>query len=1107
MTCSESGLVAVRRTKRRLLLTGGLVALAAGSLAASPAAAPVRPIRFDHLSIEQGLSQSTVMDILQDRRGYVWLATEDGLDRFDGISFKVYKHDPADAASLPSSFVWAVAEDATGNLWIATSDGLATLDTASDRVVRQDKLAGQHIRALRFAAKQRALWVGTRDAGLLRLDLATGGLTRFAHDAADAASLSDNRIYAIYVDSKDRLWVGSDGGLDLLNADGKGFAHFAPRPSDPSSLSEAKVRAIIEDDAGALWVGTFSGGLNRLDPRTGRCEHFKHDANVAGSLGHDQVRAILQDADHRLWIGTSGGLELFDPGRRLFVHYRQDPKDPWSLADDHVLALTQDRGGVLWVGTRVGGANKWNPLSWQFGHVAPAPGNPAGLGSGNVTSISEDRAGRLWIGTFDAGLYVMERGSGRMSAYRHDPKNSRSLASDQVMALRHDHHGDLWIGTLDAGLDRLSVTTGAFKHFRGDTKQPDGLSANGITSILEDRDGQLWLGTYGGGLERLDPETERFAHFRHDPQNPASLSGDRVSGLAESADARVWVGTWEKGLDLLDPRTSRFQHFEHRPGDPNSLPSNTVYCPFVDAAGQLWVGPHGGLSHLLPGGNTFQTLTTRSGLISDVVYGIRSDGRGRLWLSTNNGLSCLDPRTSELTHYGLSNGLQASEFNFGAWYQSARGELFFGGINGFNAFMPDRLRQVEQVPPVVLTSLTVDHRPLAGPPDQARQVSLGFRDKVLTFELAALDFTAPARNRFTYQLEGFDPEWVPLVGRRTVTYTNLNAGRYTFRVRAANSDGRWNNDGLTVGVDVAAAPWATWWAFAAYFLLLVGCVLAVVLRQQQKFAREAEYAHQLELRVQERTRELSERQLELERVNHELAQASITDSLTGLANRRFLTEYVEREVALLQRRHRRSTEENTGEELVDLAFVMIDLDHFKAVNDSAGHAVGDAVLCQMPELLKSAVRASDVVVRWGGDEFLLVARELSGEGLAELAERIRSRVAQHVFEVGEGRVVRMSCCVGFACYPFFKEQLDALTWEQVISTADRAMYVAKVSGRNAWVGFHPGIATPSLQGLFGAICHSTQQLVKDGTLRVSSSMSDSGTLVWDSPEQDTVSAG
>jgi diguanylate cyclase (GGDEF)-like protein len=1075
---------------------GGLLAVALLSLETVALAAPVRPIRFERLSLEQGLSQSTVMDVLQDRTGYVWLATEDGLNRYDGVSFKVYKHDPADPASLPSSFVWALAEDAAGNLWAATSSGLATWHRDSDRVVRHEALAGRYLRALQFAPKENALYIGTRDAGLVKLELAGGRTTRLAHDPADPKSLSDDRIYALHVDGQDRLWVGTDGGLNVLDAGGASFERFVPS-ADAKSLSDAGVRAIAEDGSGALWIGTAKGGLNRLDPGRGTFDRFRHDPKLADSLAHDQVRAILLDADQRLWIGTSGGLDLFDADRQAFRHYGHIPANPASLADEHVLSLAQDRGGVIWVGTRLGGVHKWRPLAWQFGHVAPDAANPKALRSGHVTAFSEDRAGRLWVGTFDAGLYVMDRTNSEMTGYRPDPKNPRTLASDKVAALLHDHQGDLWIGTFDSGLDRFSAATGQFKHYRSDPKRPEGLSHNGVTSILQDGDGRLWLGTYGGGLERLDPRTERFTHYRNDAENPESLSGDRVSSLAESPTGGLWVGTMEKGLNLLDPRSGRFRRYEHKPGDAGSLPSNSILSLYTDAAGGLWVGARGGLSHLAAEASAFRTYTTRHGLPSDVVYGIRSDRQGRLWLSTTNGLASFDPSKGTFRAYGVSDGLQAIEYNFGAVYQSPSGELFFGGINGFNAFVPDRLRQAGQPPPVVLTTVAVGHQPLPGPADQTRRISLGFRDKVLAFDFAALDFSAPDRNRFSYKLEGFDPDWVPLSGGRSVTYTNLPAGSHTFRLRAANSDGRWNEEGLSVAVEVAAAPWLRPWAIAVYLALLAGGGLVVARRQRRKLELEIEYARTLELRVQERTQQLSARQLELERANFELAQASITDSLTGLANRRFLTEYLEREVPLLHRRYRRLAEGKLASDMLDMAFIMVDLDHFKNINDSSGHAAGDAVLKHLKDVLQSVSRSSDIIVRWGGDEFLMVARDLSGDGLAELAERIRRRVAEQVIDVGEGRVARTTCSIGFACYPFFREQLDALSWEQVISVADRALYVAKASGRDAWVGFHPGIAALPIERLFNAICHGTQQLVREGTLRVSSSLTGIRKLSWD----------
>ena len=342
-----------------------------------------------------------------------------------------------------------------------------------------------------------------------------------------------------------------------------------------------------------------------------------------------------------------------------------------------------------------------------------------------------------------------------------------------------------------------------------------------MTSILEDRDGRLWLGTYGGGLERFDPETERFTHFRHDPTDPTSLSGDRVSSLAEAADGRLWVGTMEKGLNLLDPRTGRFERFEHRPGRSRqpALGRRPRACTWTRRERSGWARTAASATCRRTAAPS-RPSPRATACPSDVVYGIRSDRQGRLWLSTNNGLSCFDPRSGQFTNYGVSDGLQASEFNFGAWYQSTSGELFFGGINGFNAFVPDRLRQLAQAPPVVLTSVSVDHRPLGGPADETQQIRLGFRTRC--WASSSPPSTSPPRSATgsPTSSRASTRSGCPSAGRRDVTYTNLNPGRYTFRLRGANSDGRWNEEGLAVAVDVAAAPWATAWAYAGYSLLL-----------------------------------------------------------------------------------------------------------------------------------------------------------------------------------------------------------------------------------------------------------------------------------------------
>ncbi len=1064
-------------------------------LGASPAVGgPVKPIRFDRLSLEEGLSQSTIVCLFQDSRGFVWIGTEDGLNRFDGLSFRIYKHDATDPGSLPANFVFAIDEDPDGNLWVATDGGgVAILDRETDRFRRLEGLPGEHIRALRVF--DGAVWIGTRDSGLVRFDLEAKSMARFVHEEGKPTSLSDDRIFVIHADGNGALWIGTDAGLNRFDRASRDFKRFTHEPGNPASLPHGRVRSIAEDDAGALWIATNGGGVSRLDVATGGFKSFRHDPKDPTSLAHDRVRAVLTDSDGRLWVDTARGLDLLDSSHGEFVHYANDRTDPHSLADPDVMSLAQDRGGVLWVGTRMGGLHKWNPLSWQFGHVAPDPDDPNGLAGDKVTGISEDRAGRLWVSLFGVGVQVINRKTGETTRYRHNPEDPTSLSSDRVTALFHDRQGVLWVSTVDGGLNRFDADSGTFKRFRHDPSRQDSLGADGTMAVFEDRSGRLWVGTYGGGLNRFEPATETFTRFRHDPEDPKSLGSDRVTVVGEGFEGELWIGTDGGGLNRYDRRTRTFEHFTHDASNISSIGSDTVYSLYMSPKGVLWIGTRNGLSRLDAETGSFTTVTTRDGLPNDVIYGIRPDLSGRLWLSTNHGLSCYDPGSGETRNFSARHGLQHNEFNFGASHHSLTGELFFGGINGFNAFFPDRLAFNRHAPDVVLTAIRKDYRPVDRPPDAIDSLELGPWDQAVTFEFAALDYTAPEHSRFAFMLEGFNDDWVELTHARHVTYTSLAAGDYTFRLKAANSDGVWNEEGLTLPLTVSPPPWKTSWAFGAYSLMLAGSIVGFVQVQRRKVEREAEYNRILEQQIQERTRELTDRKLELERVNRKLAKASITDTLTGLANRRFLMDYIEKEAALVRRRYREFDDGTLTHDSLDLAFMMVDLDNFKTINDAAGHAAGDSVLRQLRDILDDACRSSDIAIRWGGDEFLIVARESNQDKLQSLAERIRSRIAEHLFEIGSGRVVKTTCSIGYACYPFMRSRMEALSWEQVISVADRALYVAKNSGRNAWVGFH-STETTGPDGLLATLTQDPAVLTENGTIEVRTSFTSDDKLVW-----------
>jgi ligand-binding sensor domain-containing protein/GGDEF domain-containing protein len=953
------------------------------------------PMRFGHVTTEQGLSQADVMTVMQDSVGYMWFGTENGLNRYDGYEIRRYERTHGQPDGLSHDFIWKIAEDKAGNLWLATDGGgVARWNRATDDftnyrhdAVDANTIGSNNVRTLLIDADG-SVWLGTRDRGLDQLDPASGKVTHFRYDAAKPSSLSNDSVYAIFADSAGQLWVGTDGGLNRLDRASGEFARYQNSAARPESLSDDHVRAIFKDRQGRLWVGTERGGLNQLNPATGGFQHYRHSPDSPTSLSHDHVRAFLEDADGRLWVGTADGLDLMDREAGKFTRFARDDTDPTSLRDNYIMSLYQDRSGMLWVGTRSGGVSKWNPRSWSLGYS-----DAKWLNHANITAFADDGHGHLWIGTFGGGLGLIDSSHGgiapQTSTYRHSER-SNSLSDDRVMALLVDRDEMLWIGTMGGGLDLFNPADGRFTTFRHDPADPTTLGADAIMSLFEDRDGNIWIGTFGGGLTLYDHSTRRFTRFAADPSDPASLGSPRVTAIAQDKSGAIWVGTDGGGLNLLDRTTGTFHQYRHDSSQARTLSADTVFALHVDHAGNIWVGTQGGgLDRVVgsasrPQAVSFINLSEADGLPNNVIYGIHSDESGDLWLSTNAGLARFDPGTGQVKSLRRSQGLQGDEFNFGAHYRGTDGTLYFGGADGYNAFNPKQLEEGQAPPPVVLTAFEKMNQPVqtGAPYDRLVTAVLEHDDRVVTFELAALDYNAPGENRYTYMLEGFDAGWLELGNKRRVTYTNLDAGDYVFRARAISSDGVESENGLSIALRVKPALWATWWAYAGYGLIVL-LVLGTVLRsRRKKHARETQYRKQLEQEVQARTGELAERNDELRGLNEKLTEASLTDPLTGLRNRRFVFEQVTKDVALIQRQLHDTIAGKSPQEVVDLVFMIVDLDHFKPVNDSYGHAAGDEVLIQVRDVLLSACRSSDFVVRWGGDEFLIIARHTSAEEAA-----------------------------------------------------------------------------------------------------------------------------
>jgi ligand-binding sensor domain-containing protein/signal transduction histidine kinase len=811
-------------------------------------------VRFTHLSTEQGLSQSRVDHMLQDRRGFIWIGTYNGLNRFDGYHFKIYKPVPNNSNSLAGLFVSALFEDRSRILWIGTDQGLNRFDPVAERftLFRADPenangLSGfpEHITQDRDGM----LWLATHN-GLNRLNPASGRFTRYRNDPNDPHSLSSNDVRFVLEDRRGTLWVATAAGIDA-------FDRQTGRVLNYPNSEQPPLDRILEDRSGMLWMSaTRRGGLASLDPKTGVFTRYTWFDDWPEPPGTRGCSALHEDRHGMIWLATKpDGLVKFDRARRSFTRYRNNPANPVSLNDNEDLSLLEDREGSIWVGTTVGGVNRFSSEPPPFMTYRREPGNPNSLAEGLLNSVFEDSQGILWIGTNQ--LNRVDRRTGRYTLYAHDPANPGSITTGVVYAMVEDRAGVLWLGTWGGGLNRFARRTGQFKAYRHDPADPASLSHDNILSLLVDHSGNLWAGT-DDGLNRLDARAGHFTVFR--PKSSLMESRwHRV--LAEGADGSIWMGTYTQGLQRLDLRTGEIVAYKNVPEIPGSLSSNRVNALCVNHTGTLWVGTQDGLNRFDRNTGQFTIFNERDGLPDNAVEGILEDSAGRLWLSTGNGLSRFDPRTRTFKNYYSEDGLAGDEFNYSVYYKSARGEMFFGGVNGVTAFYPENVVDRPFVPPVVLTDFRLfnDPVPVGGKSPLNKSISytdsvtLSHAQNIFALEFSALSFASPARTRYRYRLEGLETDWneAPAT-HRVVTYTTLPAAEYHFRVQSKDSRGSWSEPGLTLAIHVLPARWNTWQFRTVWITSLVLLTWLVYRRHLHRMQRDFEV--RLEGRVEERTR-------------------------------------------------------------------------------------------------------------------------------------------------------------------------------------------------------------------------------------------------------------
>lgn len=871
--------------------------------------------RFEHLTTKDGLSNGTVNVVYQDSRGFLWIGTADGLNRYDGYNFKVYNHNADDSTTIAGKTIYSIYEDDDGALWIGTYSGLSRYDREKDKFKSylnslSDSTSISNNNAS-FMAKDNEgqFWICTYGGGINRFNPQTEEFIAYKSKPDDNYSLPNNNVVGFLKDRKGNFWFGTDDGLSKLIKKQDGSFSFKNYTPFPNHQNWNTVWSIIEDHEGILWIGTLGGGLLHFSPETGM---FTQIDQYASNLSSDLIYSLYKDSRNRIWVGTADGLNVYNAETKKFHVFESNPAIPFSISNNKIWSIYEDKSGIIWIGT-AGGLDKFIYDKMQFNHYQNIPFDTTSLSNNNVTSIIQGRRGNVWIGT-NKGLNLFDPVLNTFKHFFADYTNINTLSNNLVSTVYQDHSGVIWIGTWGGGLNKLNTDLNEFQAYfvTGDEKGPIN---NHINNIYEDKAGNLWVSTLKG-LNKFDRKKETFVTYRHDPKDSLSLSHNFVTAIYEDRKGNIWLGTRSAGLNQLKTidtlgtslqlrrkndnigdlikkgKNEYFIHYKKEKGNTNSLSNNRVTCIYENKFGELWIGTYGGLNKLDYQKGTFTRYTTRNGLPNDIICSIEEDFQNNLWISTKNGLCKFNPVKNTFKNYDVDNGLQSNEFNPISSSQNSKGIMYFGGINGFNIFIPDSINDNNHTPKVAITDFKIQNKSIgigelspSGAVILTKEISatgeiiLPFKDNVFSFDFSALHFISPEKNRYAYKMEGFDQDWIYTdYKRRFATYTNLDPGTYLFKVKASNSDGVWSEESTSVIVKIIPPFWRTIWFRV---IIIAGIAFLVFTYYKGRIELIKHQRGRLEKQIQKQTEALRNTNKDLIKQKEEVAK--LIDELEKLS--------------------------------------------------------------------------------------------------------------------------------------------------------------------------------------------------------------------------------
>ncbi|MCP4154172.1 MAG: hypothetical protein GY757_40980 [bacterium] len=803
---------------------------------------------FRHLSVESGISGNRIAAMIQDKSGFIWIGTDNGLNKYNGISSTVYPRISGAPGELSSKFLSCILEDHEGVLWVGTKiKGLNRYNRGQDNFTtylhdpgRPGSINNDYITTL-FEDTSGQLWVGTI-AGLNKFDRETQTFTSYKAPKEKNTPKNAARITKIYQDQGGDIWVATPAGLKKFDPEKGTFTSYINIPEEIREAPDFVVlRArvnfifdILEDAPGRLAIATMRG-LHTFDTKTETFSPYRVNEQKQDIINRGIIRTLCLDRAGQLWVGTVGnGVCVIKPGTGAMTVYRNDDSKIGSISSNKTMSILEDRTGVIWVGTIGKGINIYNPRKEKFVTFKGEPGD--NTSTKNATyAMAQSGTGKIWIAN-DSGLSAFDRKKGTFTFYEPDHRapvenKASGMSSGMIRALYEDRAGMLWLGTWGGGLNKYDPQKKEYTWYLNEPGNPESIGGNVVFSIYEDRAGELWVGTRQGGLNRLDREKEKFYRYQKDPKNPKSISTNTVPVIFEDRDGELWVGTNMGGLNKFNRESGEFISYQHEEGNPHSISDNDIISIRQGRDGALWVGTWGGgLNRFDKKSETFTRYSTANGMPNNVVYGILEDRNGHLWMNTDKGVTRFDPKTSIFNNYGPEDGLQGYGFHFGSYLKTTEGEIYFGGPDGFNAFYPEEITNNPNKPAVYITGFTLFHnQEEAGESlfekniSETPAIELSYKQNIFTLQFAALDYTAPGRNQYKCWMEGLHDGWLYMGNKNSIDFAGLEPGHYIFWVKGTNNDGLWNKEAASLRITITPPFWKTVW----FRLLLLICALGI----------------------------------------------------------------------------------------------------------------------------------------------------------------------------------------------------------------------------------------------------------------------------------------